>query len=135
MKHKFLKLIFYHHYAWQEKVGNSDIAPFSTIVYMGFVFSINLMATYSLLSLFCSFIEFVSSYWFVIFILSCIVFYFLLEYKYDYKRMVALSKALVGKKGKILWIVCIFIAILVWPFLVCNLWWANNNGYINLVLF
>ena len=74
MKHKFLKLIFYHHYAWQEKVGNSDIAPFSTIVYMGFLFSINLMSTYSLLSLFCSFIEFVSSYWFVIFILSCIVF-------------------------------------------------------------
>ena len=135
MKHKFLKLIFYHHYVWQEKVGNADIAPFSTILYMGFVFSINLMSTYSLLSLFCSFIKFESSYWIITFILSCIIFYFLLEYKYDYKKMIALAKVLVGKKGKILWIVCIFITILIWPFLVCVLWWINNNGYIDLALF
>ena len=135
MKHKFLKLIFYHHYVWQEKVGNADIAPFSTIVYMGFVTYFNLMWIYSLLSLFCPSIESDMSNWFITFILITIIFYFLLEYKYDYKRMVSLAKILVGKKGKSLWIVTMFVITLLMPLIVCTLWWANNNGYINLALF
>ena len=135
MKYKFLKLIFYHHYVWQEKVGNSDIAPFSTIVYMGFVTYFNLMWIYSLLSLFCPSIESDMSNWFITFILITIIFYFLLEYKYDYKRMVSLAKILVGKKGKSLWIVTMFVITLLMPLIVCTLWWANNNGYIDLALF
>ena len=135
MKHKFLKLIFYHHYVWQEKCGNSDIAPFSTIVYMGFVACFDLMGIYSLLSLFCSFIKFDTYNWLLILISSCIIFYFLLEYKYNYKRMSALAKVLVGKKGKTLWIICIFIMTILEPLVVCTLWWANNNGYIDLALF
>ena len=135
MKHKFLKLIFYHHYVWQEKVGNADIAPFSTIVYMGFVTYFNLMWIYSLLSLFCPSIKSNISNWFITFVLITIIFYFLLEYKYDYKRMVSLAKILVGKKGKILWIICIFILTILEPLVVCTLWWANNNGYIDLALF
>ena len=134
MKHKFLKLIFYHHYVWQEKVGNADIAPFSTIVYMGFVTYFNLMWIYSLLSLFCPSIKSNISNWFITFVLITIIFYFLLEYKYDYKRMVSLAKILVGKKGKILWIICIFILTILEPLVVCTLWWANNNGYINLAI-
>ena len=135
MKHKFLKLIFYHHYVWQEKVGNADIAPFSTIVYMGFVTYFNLMWIYSLLSLFCPSIKSNISNWFITFVLITIIFYFLLEYKYNYKRMIALAKVLVGKKGKILWIICIFILTILEPLVVCTLWWANNNGYIDLALF
>jgi hypothetical protein len=135
MKHKFLKLIFYHHYVWQEKVGNADIAPFSTIVYMGFVTYFNLMWIYSLLSLFCPPIKSNISNWFITFVLITIIFYFLLEYKYNYKRMIALAKVLVGKKGKILWIICIFIMTILEPLVVCTLWWANNNGYIDLALF
>ncbi len=135
MKHKFLKLIFYHHYVWQEKVGNADIAPFSTIVYMGFVTYFNLMWIYSLLSLFCPSIKSNISNWFITFVLITIIFYFLLEYKYNYKRMIALAKVLVGKKGKILWIICIFIMTILEPLVVCTLWWANNNGYIDLALF
>ncbi|MBO7200170.1 MAG: hypothetical protein J6V54_02115 [Bacteroidales bacterium] len=135
MKHKFLKLIFYHHYVCQEKVGNADIAPFSTIVYMGFVTYFNLMWIYSLLSLFCPSIKSNISNWFIPFVLITIIFYFLLEYKYNYKRMIALAKVLVGKKGKILWIICIFIMTILEPLVVCTLWWANNNGYIDLALF
>ena len=135
MKPKFLKLIFYHHYVWQEKVGNADIAPFSTIVYMGFVTYFNLMWIYSLLSLFCPSIKSNISNWFITFVLITIIFYFLLEYKYNYKRMIALAKVLVGKKGKILWIICIFIMTILEPLVVCTLWWANNNGYIDLALF
>lgn len=44
MKCKFLKLLFYHKYAWQEKVGNADIAAFTTIGWIGFVATIDFVA-------------------------------------------------------------------------------------------
>ena len=132
MKYKFIKLLFYHQYAWQEKVGNSDIAPFSTIAYMGFVSAIDLMGGYSLLSLFCPFVKFKAINGAIIVALSWIIFYFLLEYRYNYKRMVSLAKVIVGKSGRWLWIVFLYVMTLLIPIIVCTLWWANNNGYISI---
>jgi hypothetical protein len=132
MRCKLLKLLFYHQYTWQEKVGNNDIAAFSTIAYMGFVATIDLMGLYSLLSLLYPIIKFRAFNGAIMVILSWIVLYFLLEYRYDYKRMVNLAKAVVGKSGKWLWIVCMYVITLLMPIIVCTLWWANNNGRISI---
>ncbi len=64
------------------------------------------------------------------FVLSLIVFYFVLEYRYDYKRMVSLAKVIVGKRGKWLWIINLYIITILFPVIVVLLLWAYNNGYI-----
>lgn len=128
MKCKFLKLLFYHQYAWQEKVGNADIAAFSTIAYMGFVVTIDFMGIYSLLSFFSPFIKFRAFNGAIMVVLSWIVLYFLLEHRYNYKRMVDLAKAIVGKSGKCLWITSLYIITILLPITVCTLWCAYNNG-------
>lgn len=130
MKNKFLKLLFYHQYSWQERVGNSDIASFSTIAFMGFVATMDLMGIYCLLTLFCPYIKFKAYNGAIMVVLSWLVFYFLLEHRYNYKRMVSLAKVLVGKSGRLLWIVNMYIITLIIPIIVCTLWWANNNGFI-----
>lgn len=131
MRCKFLKLLFYHQYDWQEKVGNADIAAFSTIAYMGFVATIDLMGLYCLLSLLFPIIRFKAYNGAIMVVLSWIVLYLLLEYRYDYKRMVNLAKVVVGKSGKWLWIICLYVITILIPIIVCTLWWANNNAYIS----
>ena len=130
MSCKFLKLLFYHQYALQEKVGNADIAAFSTIAYMGFVATIDLMGLYCFISLLSPVIKFKAFNGAIMVVLSWIVLYFLLEFRYNYKRMVNLAKVFVGKSGKWLWIICLYVITLLVPIIVCTLWWANNNGYI-----
>lgn len=130
MKCKFLKLLFYHQYAWQEKVGNADIAAFTTIGWMGFVATIDLVALYGLLSLLCPIIKFKTFNGTIMIVLSWLILYFLLEYRYNYKRMVKLAKVIVGKRGKWLWIISLYVVTELLPIIVCTLWWANNNGYI-----
>ncbi len=35
---RFLEYLFFKYYYFQVKVGNGDVAPFSTVLFMGFVF-------------------------------------------------------------------------------------------------
>ena len=104
MKYKFLKLIFYHNCSWQQKVWNSDPAS-KTIFFMGIASTIYLMNIHYWLVFFFPSIPQIPFYQLMlVFIILVCIFYFLLEYKYDYKRMVNLSKIIVGNKGKWFWI-------------------------------
>lgn len=134
MNHKFLRLLFYHQYVWQEKVGNDDVAAFTTILWMSFSTFLVVIGIYSLLSLLFPFIKFVVSVGgsLVLLILGVIIYYFLTEYRYDYKRMVQLTKVKVGKNGKVLWIICMFVLPILEIEIVCGLWCLNNNGIISL---
>ena len=65
-------------------------------------------------------------------VLSWIVLYFLLEHRYNYKRMVDLAKVIVGKNGKCIWITSLYIITILLPIIVCTLWCAYNNGIFGL---
>ena len=134
MKNKFIKLLFYHQYAWQEKVGNADIAPLSTITWMSFATMLVFSSTASLLSLLFPCIKYGSfnGDGAVLLFIGLIIYFFLLEFRYDYKRMVQLAKVKVGKNGKKTWIICSFVIPALEPLIVCVLWDLNNNGIISL---
>lgn len=130
MKLKFLKLIFYHHFSWQEKVGNGDIAPFSTVFFMGLVMAVDIVMFDSIVHFFFQNLAFYPIHYIGLVLICALIMYLLLAYRYDYRRMVQLSKVKVGKRGKWIWVVCMLVSPIVLPFLVCLLWWAKNNGYI-----
>ena len=130
MKYKYLKLIFYHNCSWQQKVWNYGPA-YKTIFFMGIASTMDLMSIHYLLAFFFPSIPQIHFYQLLLaFIILVCVFYFLLEYKYDYKRMVTLSKIIVGNKGKWFWIFFLYVLTILMPLIVCGLWWAKNNGYI-----
>lgn len=130
MKLKLLRLIFYHHYSWQERVGNGDIAPFSTVFFMGLVMAVEIVMFDSLVHLVFQNLTLYPIYYIGLILICALIMYLLLEYRYDYRRMVQLSKVKVGKNGRWIWIVSMFVVPIVLPFLTCLLWWAKNNGYI-----
>lgn len=105
---KYLELLYYRYYRFQVRMGNSDVAPFSTILIIAFTTMLYYFDFFIILSvLFPNKSPGLSWKFNLILLLTVIVLlYFLLVHKGKYKKILKEQEKSLSKKGK--WFAVLF---------------------------